>query len=74
MFSLSVEDITIEWVKQKMEEFGIKRNDLTKQLAIDQSTLSLYFSGERGLTRTAKAAFYYYFLTYELNRDFRENS
>jgi len=73
VYSLNVDDIDMSWVKNKMEEFGIHRNDLIGQLAIDKSTLSLYFSGQRGLTQTAKAAFFYYFLTYELNRDLREN-
>src|SRR5690625_4218184 len=46
VYSLSVEDINMDWVKSKMTEFKIKRKDLIKQLAIDQSTLSLFFSGE----------------------------
>lgn len=72
VYSLSVEDINMDWVKSKMKEFGIKRKDLIKQLAIDHSTLSLLFTGERGLTKSQKAAFFYYFLVYELNRDFKE--
>lgn len=72
VYSLDVGDISIEWVEEKMHEFGINRKDLIRQLAIDQSTLSLYFSKARGLTHTTKAAFFYYFLTYELNRDFRK--
>ena len=72
VYSLDVGDISIEWVEEKMRGFGINRKDLIRQLAIDQSTLSLCFSKARGLTHTAKAAFFYYFLTYELNRDFRE--
>lgn len=71
VYSLGLEDVNIKWVKEKMEEFGIHRNDLIKQLGLDKSTLSLYFSEARGLTNTAKAAFFYYFLTYELNRDLR---
>lgn len=72
VYSLSVEDINMDWVKSKMKEFGIKRKNLIKQLAIDHSTLSLLFTGERGLTKSQKAAFFYYFLVYELNRDFKE--
>lgn len=73
VFSLSVEDITLEWIESKMEEFGIKRNDLIKQLAIDRSSLSLILSGKRELSKPMRATFFYYFLTYELNRDFREH-
>ncbi|WP_353159358.1 hypothetical protein [Myroides odoratus] len=73
VYSLQVDDISIGWVESKMDEFGIKRNDLIKQLAIDKSSLSEMFSGNRGLTKSMKATFFYYFLTYELNRDLRDN-
>lgn len=73
VYSLQVDDISIDWVESKMDEFGIKRNDLIKQLAIDKSSLSEMFSGNRGLTKSMKATFFYYFLTYELNRDLRES-
>ena len=72
-YSLNVDDITVEWIESKMQEFGIKRNDLIKQLAIDRSSLSLIMSGKRELSKPMRATFFYYFLTYELNRDFREH-
>lgn len=72
VFSLDVDIITVEWIEAKMNEFGIKRNDLIKQLAIDKSSLSLFLSGNRKMDKSQKAAFFFYFLTYELNRDFRE--
>lgn len=71
VFFLKTEEVNIEWIEKKMDEFGIRKNDLIGQLGINKSTLSLYFSGERGLTQTAKASFFYYFLTYQLNRDLR---
>jgi len=72
VYSLDVNTIDVDWIKEKMNEFGIKRTDIIKQMAIDKSTLSLYLSGERELYKSVKAAFYFYFLTYELNRGFRE--
>lgn len=72
VYSLQMDDISIDWIESKMDELGIKRNDLIKQLAIDKSSLSEMFSGNRGLTKSMKATFFYYFLTYELNRDLRE--
>ena len=77
VFSLDVLEITMQWIEERMEEFGIKRNDLIKQLALDKSYLSLLFASEDNprkiqLSRPMKALFYYYFLTYELNRDFRK--
>lgn len=74
VFSLNVDNITIPWIENKMEEFGINRKDLVKQLAIDKSSLSLILSGNRELSKPMRATFFYYFLTYELNRDFRENN
>lgn len=71
VFTLNVEDITVNWIEDKMQEFGIKRKDLEKQLAIDKSSLSLIMSGNRELSKPMRATFFYYFLTYELNRDFR---
>ena len=77
VFSLDVSSIDENWIEEKMTEFGIKRNDLVKQLALDKSYVSRLFSDEKNthkinLTNQVKAMFYYYFLTYELNRDFRE--
>ncbi|MFV0565770.1 MAG: hypothetical protein ACK5NB_08060 [Flavobacteriaceae bacterium] len=73
VYSLDVNTIDINWIERKMTEFGIKRTDIMKQLAIDKSSLSLYLNGKRELYKSVKAMFFFYFLTYELNRDFREN-
>lgn len=73
VYSLNINEINLDWIKNKMDDFGIKRNDLIKQLAIDKSSLSSIFSGRVDLSKRTKATFFYYFLTYELNRDFREN-
>ncbi|WP_227411508.1 hypothetical protein [Cruoricaptor ignavus] len=77
VFSLDVSQIDEKWILDKMDEFGIKRNDLIKQLALTKSYISLLFADDDNprkihLSRQTKAMFYYYFLTYELNRDFRE--
>ena len=72
VYFIDPEIVDLDWINSKMTEFGIKRNDLIKQLAIDKSSLSLLFSGKGKMNKLVKAAFYYYFLTYELNRDFRE--
>lgn len=73
VYSLQVDDIDLNWIEAKMDEFGIKRKDLIKQLAIDKSSLSLIFSGTTNLSARTKATFFYYFLTYELNRDLRDH-
>lgn len=71
VFSLDGSEITLDWIGSKMDEFGIKRNDLIKQLAIDKASLSLILSGKVELSKRTKASFFYYFLSYELNRDLR---
>lgn len=71
VYSLNVDTITIEWINTKLNEFGIKKNDLIKQLAIDKSSLSLILSGKRELSKPMRATFFYYFLTYEINKDVR---
>lgn len=78
VFSIQLESINEQWILERMNEFGIKRKDLIKQLAMDKSYLSLLFaesSNKRkiNLSKQVKSLFFYYFLTYELNRDFREN-
>lgn len=73
VFSLDVNSIDEVWINEKMQEFGIKIGDLVKQTALDNSSLSLFLSGKRKMNKSVKALFYYYFLTYELNRDFREH-
>jgi hypothetical protein len=73
VYSLDVDTIDHTWIENKMEEFGIHRNDLVKQLALDKSTLSLFLSGERKMNKSVKATFFYYFLVYEINRDVRES-
>ncbi len=72
-YSLDVSTISSEWIQERMKEFGLNSNDLVSQIALDKSTLSLIFSGERKMNKSVKALFFYYFLTYELNRDLRAN-
>ena len=60
VFSPDVDSISIDWIQQQMLDFGIKRKDLIKQLAVDKSTLSLYLSGEREMGKLVKAALLFY--------------
>jgi len=69
-------EITKEWIVSQMDELGIKRNDLIKQLGIDKAYLSLLLSDKPNkrsinLSRSMKATFFYYFLSYRLSQDFR---
>lgn len=71
-YSLDINDIKLDWITQKMEEYGIYRKDIVRQLAIDKQTLSDIFKGKVALSPITKAAFYYYFLTFEINRNLRK--
>lgn len=71
VWSLDTSDITIHWIESRMEEFGIKRNDLINQLAMSKSYVSKLFSGHVELSYSTKAKFFWYFMVYELNRDLR---
>lgn len=70
-FSLDISEIDENWIKEKMKAIGLSINDLVAQTTIDKSSLSLFLSGERKMNKSVKALFYYYFTTYELNRDLR---
>lgn len=70
-YSLDVSTIDAIYIKSKIKEIGLNVNDLAAQTAIDKSSLSLFLSGERKMNKSVKALFFYYFLTYELNKDFR---
>jgi antitoxin component HigA of HigAB toxin-antitoxin module len=71
-YNPDLNEIDASWINSRMEEFKLSRKDLLKQMGLDASTLSVLLSGEKNLTRFQKAAFYYYFLCYEINRDVRD--
>jgi len=60
-----------EWIIAKMQEFGLKRKDLTQELGLDKSYLSLLFAKADNprkihLTKAMKGLLYYYFRTKDL--------
>lgn len=72
VFSLNTDLIDLDWIKNKMNEFGIKQKDIVKHLSVSKSELSRIITGSTGLSNRTKASFYFYFLTFELNKSFRE--
>lgn len=70
-YSLDFSNVTTEWIEEQMKEYSISRKDIVKQLGIAENVVSEYLSGKRNLSLMGKAAFYYYFLTYELNTELR---
>lgn len=72
-FQPKFESITKEWISNKMKEFGLKQTDIVKHFGLDKGTVSSLLKGEaRSLTRFQKSAFYFYFLNFEINKNFRE--
>ena len=74
VWALDIAQITLEWIEEQRKEFGLKRKDMMQQLNIDKSSLSLLLSGKTQLSKRTKACFYYYFLCYTLNSDFRSQT
>lgn len=72
-FEPNFEGIDLEFVTAKMNEYDLKQLDVCKQIGLDKSSFSLIMSGERGLTRSMKALFYYYFKQFEITRRILNN-
>jgi hypothetical protein len=72
-YSPDISIIDNEWIKEKKAKYKISNNDIIKHLNIDKSTLSLFLSGNRGLTKSQKSAFLFYFLQYEINNNLRDH-
>lgn len=68
---VDLDSVTPEWIEEQMREYGLKRKDLMRQLALDPSSISQYLSGKRGMTKPVRAMFYYYFNTYRLSKAMR---
>ena len=67
-FLREIESITDDWVIFQMKKHNIKRKDLTQELGLDKSYLSLLFAKADNprkihLTKAMKGLFYYYFRT-----------
>lgn len=56
-------DITVEWIKEQQQKYGLTDADLAKSVNIDNANLFRIFN-QRGLTKIHKALFYYFFKTF----------
>ncbi len=54
--------VTVEWVKEQMEEVGLTNKDLKKQLGMTPNALSLLFNKKRPFSRQMKTMFFYYIM------------
>lgn len=62
----SMSEISIEWIKEQQNKFGISDAELAKFVNIDQANLFRIFN-QRGLTKIHKALFYYFFKYFALS-------
>lgn len=61
-----IDNITLDWVKQRMEKLGLKNKHLSNYTGIDKCTISSMLSGDRELTKWHKVALYYFFKYHEV--------
>lgn len=62
-----IDAVNAEWINNNMERLGLKAKDISSHTGLDKSSVSLYLSGVRPLTKLAKAAFYYFLKYYEMS-------
>ena len=62
----SLSEISIEWIKEQQNTYGISDAELAKFVNIDQANLFRIFN-QRGLTKIHKALFYYFFKYFALS-------
>lgn len=68
---IELDGITPEWIKENMKRIGIYQRDLSRQIGINETSISLYLNGKRTMTKAVQALFYYYFAFYDLNANLR---
>jgi len=73
VFTLDLKSITKKWILSELEKYGIHKNDLIKQLAFTKEQVQKLFSETTQLDNTTKTIFFYYLLSYQQNRNIREN-
>lgn len=61
-----IDNISVDWIKIRMEKLGLKAKHLSNYTGIDKCTVSSILSGEKDLTKWHKVGFYYFFKYYEV--------
>lgn len=55
----SVDHVTPQWVKRKLEVKGLGQVDIITETGIDKTNISAWISGKRPMSQPVKAMFYY---------------
>lgn len=56
-----VGDVSPAWIRKEMNFQDVKVKDIALDTGVDQSSISSYISGSRGMSKPVKAMFLYYF-------------
>lgn len=59
----ATDQVDLDWIRSKMEEYGLSQVDLVRALGVDKPTISKIMAGRHELTKLHRAAFYYLFKT-----------
>lgn len=62
------DDVTPEWVIERIKESGRKNKDIAKDLGISNSELSAYTNRHKSMSIRVRSMFYYYFEWLKLKR------
>lgn len=54
------------WINANMARLDLKPKDIASHTGLDKSSISLYLSGGRDMSKLTKVAFYYFFKYYEM--------
>lgn len=72
-YHFDASQVTLSWIKEQVQRFGLKEKDLCNQLALPKATIQDLLAGRRPLDRLTATAFFYYFLAYRLGTDIRHD-
>lgn len=64
-----LKNIDYVWVNKRLSELNIPRSQIIEDLHLDKSTLSIILNGHRRMTKSLRAAFFYYFAYKELSNN-----
>lgn len=61
-----IDNITVDWIKGRIDKLGLKAKHLSNYTGIDKCTVSSVLSGDKDLTKWHKVAIYYFLKYYEV--------
>jgi len=56
---MDTKKITLEWIHERLQEKGMSRADLARELDVNRAAITRLFNGQRNLDRITQLAIYY---------------